>query len=242
MHTYKTLSVLLSLKLSSAVRLVILVLSILMAGCVEIATPIIETTPITVPSVSATDQVGIQPLAVDGSSFYYYADGNRILLTPSLKWVSVKFASDNPATQSAALQDSITGPLDQSRRVPNPELILLPLQEGLTTEQLIRGINSLRADSASFLQVNPVFQTADAEMAITDEFIATFPAGKSQKEIDAINSSHGVEIVQPVVGQENTFILRVPPSAKVDSLSMANLYQESGAATNAAPNFVRIVN
>jgi hypothetical protein len=98
----------------------------------------------------------------------------------------------------------------------------------------------LRANTASFLQVNPVFQTGDAEMAITNEFIATFPAGKSMAEIDAINSSYDVKIVEPILGQGNTFVLQVLPSAKVDSLSMANLYQESGAAINAAPNFIRI--
>ena len=61
------------------------------------------------------------------------------------------------------------------------------------------------------------------------------------EEIDAINSSYGVEMVEPILGQENTFVLRVSPSSKVDLLSMANLYQESGAATHAAPNFVRII-
>ena len=55
-------------------------------------------------------QKGIQPLAADGASFYYYADGQQISLQPSLKWVSVKFASTEAARQSSALQSSATGP------------------------------------------------------------------------------------------------------------------------------------
>ena len=56
------------------------------------------------------------------------------------------------------------------RQIPNPKLTLLPLQQGLTVQTLSQGINALRAKSASFMQVNPVFQTEDAEMTITDEF------------------------------------------------------------------------
>jgi hypothetical protein len=175
---------------------------------------------------------------------YYYADGNRIQLTPSLDWVSVEFVSTDPAAQSAALQNyvNLVGSLDQARQFPNPKLNLLLLKKGLTVKTLIQGINSLRANTASFQQVNPVFQTGDAEMVITDEFIATFPAGKSMEEINAVNSSNGVEMVEPILGQENTFVLRVLPTTRVDSLTMANLYQESGTAIHAAPNFVRILN
>ena len=102
----------------------------------------------------------------------------------------MKFASDDQMVQSTALQNygAMVGPLEQARQIPNPKLTLLPLQEGLINRTLVQGINSLRINTASFLQVNPVFQTEDAEMAITNEFIATFPAGKSMKEIDAINS------------------------------------------------------
>jgi hypothetical protein len=50
-----------------------------------------------------------------------------------------------------------------------------------------------------------------------------------------------VEIVEPILGQANTFVLRVTDQADLDTLAMANLYQESGVATSAAPNFVRIL-
>ncbi|NMB90817.1 MAG: S8 family serine peptidase, partial [Chloroflexi bacterium] len=57
----------------------------------------------------------------------------------------------------------------------------------------------------------------------------------------AFNAAHQVETIKPVLGQENTFLLRVLPEAGVDALSMANQYQESGGVVNAAPNFVRMV-
>ncbi|MEO7839260.1 MAG: hypothetical protein ABIU06_07910, partial [Anaerolineales bacterium] len=139
---------------------------------------------------------GIQLMAENGSSFYYYADGDRIPLAPSLEWMSVKFASDDPSKRSIALNNSIAGSLDQARQIPNPELTLLPLRKGLTIQALVQDINSLRTNTRVFLQVNPVFQTYDAEMAITDEFIATFPLERNMEEINAINTSYGVELVE----------------------------------------------
>jgi len=196
-----------------------------------------------IPVLNRTLQQRMQPLAADGASFYYYADGQRISLQPSLSWVSVKFASTDISRQSAALRNAATplGSLDQARYIPNPELTLLPVRAGTTVQTLVQDINALRATPSSFQAVNPVFQMDDVEMIPTDQFIATFPSGQSLEAINALNASLGVEIVEPLLGQENTFVLKVLPDAGLDALGMANFYQESGAALNAAPNFVRIV-
>ncbi|MBI3160912.1 MAG: S8 family serine peptidase [Chloroflexi bacterium] len=161
--------------------------------------------------------------------YYYYADGHRITLTPSQSWVSVTFTSDDETEQSAAL-----GSTEGARLFPLLRLALLPnVKESAAT------VDSLRASKA-VSQISPVFQTADAEMVITDEFIVTFPANTGMDKINAINASYGVEIVSEVLGQENTFVLRATDKAQLDLLSLANRYQESGAAIHSAPNFVRI--
>jgi len=198
---------------------------------------------LSLPAAKGIVQQGIQPLGADGSSFYYYVGGQRMSLQPSLKWVSVKFASSDINKQSAALRNTATsfGALDQARHIPSPELTLLPVQQGTTVETLIQGINSMRATPSSFVSANPVFQTSDAELIISDQFVAKFPAGESQDEISVLNAAYGTEIVEPILGQENTFVLRVLPGSSLDALATANLYQESGAAVSAAPNFVRIL-
>lgn len=197
---------------------------------------------LTLPTLARTLRKGTQPLAAEGASFYYYADGQRIPLQVSLNWVSVKFASSDISRQSAALRNSVTPleSLDQARHIPSPELTLLPVQGGTTVQTLVQGINAMRATPSSFTAVNPVFQMDDVEMVPTDQIIATFPAGKSLEEINALNASLGTEIVEPLLGEENTFVLRVLTDAGLDALAMANFYQESGAAWSAAPDFVRI--
>jgi len=228
------------LKLLNVVKAVVLLLaSILIVGCIGNLRNTIQSTQTAVSPLIAHAEVRLS--RPDDGSFYYYADGVRTPLTLSLKWIAVKFASTDSAKRSVALKDSSAGPLEQAQHIPVPELTLVPLREGLTTETLMQEINTLRANRSSFLQVNPVFQAEDVKMIITDEFIATFSSKKDKEEIDNLNSSHGVEIVEPMLGQANTFVLRVTEKADLDSLSMANLYQESGIAISAAPNFVRVL-
>ena len=192
--------------------------------------------------VNSAGAAAIQPLAAQ-DGFYYYAGGQRIPLQPSLNWVSVKFASADPSKQSTAVSNSEVPlePLDQARPIPHAGLTLLPVQPGVTSQTLVEGVSAMRAMTNQFLAVHPVFETSDAEMVITDEFIAAFPPGKSLEEIHTLNSSYNVEIVEPILGQENTFVLKVRPEAQLDALAMSNLYQESGITLHAAPNFVRIM-
>ncbi len=191
---------------------------------------------------STPNQPGIRPLAADGS-LYYYADGERLPLQVSLDWVSVKFVSDDPIAQTAALAAS-GAPVDlleKPRTIPDMPLTLYHLRSGVTTGDVVQGINAMRARPNSFQAADPVFQTPDAPMAITDEFIATFPASMTRGDIAALNAAHGVELGDPLLGQPNTYVLKVRANSRLDALAMANLYQESGLAVDAAPNFVRLL-
>jgi hypothetical protein len=227
--------------LNPAKRVFVLIGSVFLASCMNSVGNEIQATQTASFPLSSVDRAEVRLSRTGEDRFYYYVGGVRTPLALSMQWIAVKFASPDPTNQSAAAQNSILGPLEQAQPSPVPELTLVPLQENLSRKAIAEGINTLRADRASFLQVNPVFQSGDAQLILTDQFIATFPAGKEKEEIDQINSSHGVEIVEPILGQANTFVLRVTEKAELDPLAMANLYQESGIATSAAPNFVRIL-
>ncbi|MBK8783931.1 MAG: hypothetical protein IPO22_19555 [Anaerolineales bacterium] len=199
--------------------------------------PIVDDNPSTTPAEPSQTIPAV-------TEYYYYLDGARVELTPSFEWIVVKFASADPAVREDVLTGygSPLGSLDQARDIPSLGITILPLQTGLSPRAHTELMEKMRGDKINFLLVNPLFYTADAEMAVGDEFIATFPPGKSRTEIDEANAAHGVELVQPILGQENTFVLRVTGSAELDALSMANLYQESGITLQAAPNFIRIKN
>ena len=216
-----------SSSLFQRIVLLAVVFSVLLTGCAAEAT-------------APAQKAEFQPLSSDSNSFYYYVGENRAPLTLSLNWIAVKFASADTAAQSAALKGSLADSLDRAEQFSQYGVTLLPVQDGVTFQLLVDGINSLRANTAAFFQVNPVFQAGDTGMIVTDEFIATFPAGMSMDEINKANASYGVELGDPILGQENTFVLRATENTKMDTLSLANLYQESGLAIYSAPNFVRV--
>jgi hypothetical protein len=218
---------------------VVVALSLLVTGCGTKVKPVGEATD--APTLALTTEIPPGGTGEAGS-FYYYADGERIQLTPSREWLSVQFASDDPAKRAEALKvfDSLLGPVDQAREIPNSQISLVPLKPGLSLQDLLRGINLMRADQESFLNVSPVFQSGQVTLILTDRFIASFPAGMSQEEIKAISTKHHAEIVEPILGQNNTFILRRLPASKLDTLGLSNLYQESGIAIHAAPDFLRL--
>ena len=222
---YKTRSMHLFPKVLPSIALTVLLFIPFLSGSVE--------------AVRALGE-GAEPNQSDGDTLYYFAEGNRIPLTPSLRWISVKF-SESLSDQTAALENfaPMVGSLDQARPILFGDITLLPLNANMNVQSVLAGVNAMRADTTKFSQVYPVFQTADAEMALTDEFIVTFPPGFRMDDIHNVNAFHGVELVEPVLGQENTFVLRV--ASGVDVLAMANLYQESGVALHSAPNFVRIL-
>ncbi len=210
---------------------------LVIAGCMQSDIPMADDNQSTIP-VEPSQTI---PAVTD---YYYHLDGTRVELMPSFEWIVVKFASADPAVREAVLAGygNPLGSLGQAREIPPLGITILPLQTGVTPRAYFALMEKMRNDKINFLLVNPLFYTADAEMAVGDEFIATFPPGKSRTEIDEANAAHGVELVQPILGQENTFVLRVTGSAELDALSMANLYQESGITLQAAPNFIRIKN
>jgi hypothetical protein len=73
--------------------------------------------------------VGAEPNQENGETLYYFVEGNRIPLTPSLHWISVKF-SDNLSAQTAALENfsPMLGSLDQARPILFGDITLLPLK------------------------------------------------------------------------------------------------------------------
>jgi hypothetical protein len=224
---------------------IFLILMVFLAGCVnkpEAVNSTVKTEIAHDPNISTA--LPSEPIPLNEDSFYYYVDNERIPLSPSLQWISVKFVSEDPKIQLSILQNfsEYVNLSEKVRDVTNANLTLLPLKSGLDLSMILEGINKLRSDQTNIVFATPVFQIEKDEMLITDEFIATFSTEKTREEIDAINLKNQVEMVEPILGQENTFILRLTNPSQKDLLSMANYYQESGLAVHAAPNFLRLLN
>jgi hypothetical protein len=188
------------------------------------------------------EEIGMKKIAADGSSLYYYENGEKILLTPSLDWMTVKFSTDDLTIQNDALQKILPlANIEQRSQLADTEIIVLPLLSGLSVDSLISNINLLRTNTAVYSQVNPVFVLDGVEKAITDKFIATFSTDKSLEDINAINASFGVTIDSVKDQSKNSYVLLISPTSQYDSMMLANMYYEEGYALETMPLFVPIM-
>lgn len=210
---------------------------LLLAGCIQSGSPTAEFAPIAAETTTTLDK----PLETQ-PNFYYYVDGDRILLTPSLEWVSVRFVSAEPGERESVLLPyaSQLGRVEDVRELPAPALTLLPLRKGASLQNLLDLLQAMRSDSDSIVFANPLFETADVWMTFDDQFIAGFSAETTRAGIDGLNAQYDVEVVDTISGQDNVFVLRVSSGSGLDALTAANLYQESGIVIHAAPDFIRI--
>src|SRR5688572_9862590 len=82
--------------------------SFFMPGCVQNTAPVLESAqPHTTQEARLT--------AFPGDVYYYYLDGERVQLIPSLDWISAQFVSADSSVQIGILQKyaGLLGPLDR---------------------------------------------------------------------------------------------------------------------------------
>jgi uncharacterized protein (DUF2164 family) len=186
---------------------------------------------------------GLQQIESDGSSLYYYENGERLSLTPSLEWITIQFRIEDVTEQNAALLN-LRGfaATDQIQPLTDSGIMLVPLLSGISQETLLATINLLRIHSDLYSQVNPVFIVNDSVKAITNEILVTFSAQIPLEEINRINEEMNTTIREILDENTNTYVLEIDAECMSDALSTANSYYEQGFADAAIPLFMDIKN
>jgi len=186
---------------------------------------------------------GLQQIESDGSSLYYYENGERLSLTPSLGWITIQFRSEDVTEQNAALLN-LRGfaATDQIQPLTDSGIMLVPLLSGISQETLLATINLLRIHSDLYSQVNPVFIVNDSVKAITNEILVTFSAQIPLEEINRINEEMNTSIREILDADTSTYLLELDDTSMSDALLTANSYYEQGFADAATPLFLDIEN
>ena len=173
---------------------------------------------------------------------YYYANGEKIPISPREDLIAVKFRSRTPSGLIEQLAQSRQDSLEPASEFPE-------LQQG--SVRLFRVTNDGAADrsrargmvsrDASVEAVGQVVTTARGEvLMMTDELIVKFQPLLKMQEIEQFVAQAGTEIVRPIEFDENTFVLRLTSGEKRAN-DVANELIEQGKAIYAHPNFVQNV-
>jgi subtilisin family serine protease len=176
--------------------------------------------------------------AASDPDFYYYYGERKIALTLSTEKVAVRLKQGLTIEEQKAVVESEQGLglFSQREEIPTFRLVILPLVKGVTEEyviQTIQGLNNRAEVEGAF----PVFVFSSGEIVSTDEFVVKFGPGVSKEEIDAFNTLNGVEIEDKIEGIEH-YTLRVKDPKNINTLKMANLYNENPITIFSVFNYI----
>ncbi|MDK2964803.1 S8 family serine peptidase [Lacrimispora sp.] len=78
-------------------------------------------------------------------------------------------------------------------------------------------------------------------MILTNQFIIQFKPDVTREEINKINDSNNVKIIENINWEENSYLVETTEGKAVSALEMANTYHENDKVIYAQPNFVRLL-
>jgi hypothetical protein len=190
-----------------------------------------------VPQAFAKTELGQKPT---GNSIpmtaYYFADGEKVTLIPSRRFVAIRGSEEAPFA-------SIAAKLSVRRQLILPEygLVVFELQENADDAM----VQAIRAEASTLPGSVPgpeVYQLADAPggeaLIPTDEILIRFRPEVSEEEQDRLLARHGVAVRRKDYPEPGTHLAQA--EAHSDPIAVAAALHESAAVEFAQPNFVHL--
>jgi len=172
-------------------------------------------------------------------TLFYYSCDNKIYLGFSEEKVAVKLYTLSPES----LQEFIRSqPEINTTKMQEPAgngFLIFYVLPGTDIEQLLQ---NLRTNPYVDI-VNPVFFLRDepgSDVIATDEFTVKFNPEVTRSEIEALNDSHGVVIVDSIYipGEvHNIFLMKLTDNSDKNILGVANRYNKDPRTIYSVPNF-----
>jgi len=171
--------------------------------------------------------------------FFYYADGEKIMLPLATDEVAVGFSVGASSKDKSKTIKSIKEMKseDDFSDMDELDVTMVSLEPGLSEADLLKRLKDLRKDS-SVSYAYPVFAFPDARLTLSNQFVVRFRDEASIQEIESFNKDNKVTVLR-AMRLPDTYILSV--KAGDDSLAMANFYHESDLTIYGTPDFIRFL-
>src|SRR5512138_1691290 len=177
-----------------------------------------------------------------GATTFYWANDEKIPLTPSTHYVAVRGAA---AAQTVAR--SLSSFAEPATAVDFPEYNLSivavpPGAAGAARASALESVRSLLAGTADVEGTPTVYEPSEAvhEEALVPvgEVIARFAATLSNDQIDALLRQNGLTIIKRDYPEPGALLLRA--DSDEGAITAANALHETAGVEYAQPNFVRL--
>jgi thermitase len=178
---------------------------------------------------------------------YYYAEDEKVPLTPSTAYVAVQVSPEADESAFAAAVSEAEGieSMEEGEFLEPFGVALVPTTAGATGEAVAASAKALEAEPYVEGSI-PVFQMPGGEpdevMILIPQIRVQFKPDASEADIEKLNKKYGVEVVAKDDLGPNSYLLRLTSKAKQDALDLANLYHENELVEYAEPDFVYKMN
>jgi thermitase len=184
---------------------------------------------------------------------YYYADGERVQLVPSRRYVAIRPAHAGATTMdAAAVAESLPFAASPDRVIELPEhdLVVIEVPDAEQARvSLDRGSRrtARRSEGAESLE-GPVpgptvYEFPDPStkegLLVTDELLVRFGDGVDESSRRALLERNQLEIKQENYPEAGSYLVTTAEGR--DALDIANLLQEEESVDSAQPNFTRLM-
>ena len=171
-----------------------------------------------------------------GQNHYFY-EGSKIELEIDKSKIAINFKDGVSQNQIQYLIESETllRSVNEGELIPNPNVYILKLVEGITQAQIETLLEELEKKSAIAFS-SPVYKYLTAKVIPTNQFIVKFNDGVDISTINELIEFHQLDIKQKVIGLANTFVIQ----ASSNALSLANKFNELPTVAYSEPNFIQL--
>jgi len=181
----------------------------------------------------------------DGSARFYFADGKKVYLQASTRYMAVKTPDDDVARKRAfaALNSALTAAGGGADTISIPQYSLAVVDLGRAQ---VASRSSLRGAASATTDVQagpPVYVPVDAPSAESlipvGEVLVRFKDSVSEAERTAALAPFEATIAEANYPEPGSYLIKVP--AERDALQAANELHEDARVQWAHPNFVRLM-
>lgn len=174
------------------------------------------------------------PAGAAEGKYFYYSDGQTFTLRLSTSRIALRLHQGQRSAFSASAPSIMRR--DTAKHLERENITLFDFKKPVTEDQVESLMQALRQDPSVAL-VPLTFASGSTEMIVTDEFIAQFDPSLGEDDIRSLVGSYRVEILKPLEGSKNTYVLRIVGN---HALHTANAFHRMGGVIYAHPNFLRI--
>lgn len=171
---------------------------------------------------------------------YYIADGMRVPLTRSARYVAVELKPGTRSAFGAAASGNPDLAVESAPLLNRFGVVLLRPRKPADRGALDRGARALSQQAAVEESV-PVYKVGEADQVLVNEFLVQFRASVTAEQTKDFLARHGAKVVAGHRTVTNRFTITFPDRSSLQALGLVNGFHDDSLIQFAEPNFVRIV-